>query len=54
MKRAQIRQKLVYEKFYEHEKILRTRNCCLKFIKHLLPEKHKANMETKKRDLNRD
>ena len=29
----QIPQKLVYEKFYAHEKILRTRNCRRKFTK---------------------
>ena len=34
-----IPQKLVYEKFYVQEKILRTR----KFIKNLLPEKRKEN-----------
>ena len=39
MKRLPIPQKLVYEKFYVHEKILRTRNCRRKFIKNLLPEK---------------
>ena len=44
MKQQQIPQKLVYEKFYEHEKNLRTRNCRCKFIKYLLPEKHKENM----------
>ena len=44
MKRLQIPQKLVYEKLYEHEKFLRTRNCRLKFIKNLLPEKRKENM----------
>ena len=27
MKRLQIPQKVVYEKFYAHEKFLRTRNC---------------------------
>ena len=47
MKRLQIPQKLLYEKFYLHEKILRTRNCCSKFIKNLLPEKSKENMEAK-------
>ena len=47
MKRLQIPQKLVYEKFYVHEKILRTRNCRRRFIKNLLPEKRKENMETK-------
>ena len=44
MKRLQIPQKLVYEKFYAHEKILRTQNCRRKFIKDLLPEKRKENM----------
>ena len=47
MKRLQIPQKLVYEKFYVHEKILRTQNCRRRFIKNLLPEKRKENMETK-------
>ena len=42
--RLQIPQKLVYEKFYVHEKILRTRNCRRRFIKNLLPEKRKENM----------
>ena len=37
----------MYEKFYVHEKILRTRNCRRRFIKNLLPEKRKENMETK-------
>ena len=46
MKRLQISQRLVYEKFYVHEKILRARNCRHKFIKKLLPEKGKENMET--------
>ena len=44
MKRSQNPQKLAYEKFYEHEKTLRTQNCCRKFIKNLLPEKRKENM----------
>ena len=44
MKRLQIQQKLVYEKFYVHEKILRARNCYRKFIKKLLPEKRKQNL----------
>ena len=43
----QIPQKLVYEKFYVHEKILRTRNCRRRFIQNLLPEKRKENMQTK-------
>ena len=44
MKRLEIPQKLVYEKFNLHEKILRSRNCRHKFIKYLLPEKRKENM----------
>ena len=44
MKRLQISQELVYQKFYVHEKILRTRNCRSEFIKNLLPEKRKENM----------
>ena len=40
----QIPQKLVYEKFYVHEKILRTQNCRRRSIKNLLPEKRKENM----------
>ena len=47
MKRLQISQKLVYGKFDVHEQILRTRNCRRKFIKNLLPEKRKENMQTK-------
>ena len=39
--------KVVNEKFYVHEKILRTRNCRRGFIKNLLPEKCNENMETK-------
>ena len=34
----------MYEKFYVHEKILRTRNHRHKFIKNLLPEKRKENI----------
>ena len=37
-------EKVVYEKFYVHEKILRTQNCRRRFIKNLLPEKRNANM----------
>ena len=44
MKGLEIPQKLAYEKFYVHEKILRTRNGRRKFIKNLLPEKRKENM----------
>ena len=47
MKRLKILQNLVYEKFYTHEKILRTRNCRCRYIKTLLPEKRKENMQTK-------
>ena len=48
MKRLEIPQKLVYKKFYVHEKILSTRNCRRKFIKNLLPEKPKESTETKR------
>ena len=44
MKRVQILQKLVYKQFYVHEKNLPKRNCRLKFINNLLPEKRKENM----------
>ena len=37
----------MYEKFYVHEKILRTRNCRRIFIKYLLPEKRNENMLNK-------
>ena len=47
MKRLQILQKFVYEKFYLHEKILRIRNSRRKFIKNLPPEKRKENMQSK-------
>ena len=43
MKSKQIPQKLVYEKFYVREEILRTRNCRRNFIKSLT-EKCKENM----------
>ena len=33
MKKLQVPQKIVYGKFYVHEKIVRTRNCRCKFIK---------------------
>ena len=36
--------KLVYEKFYVHQKISRTRNCRRKFIENLLPEKRKETI----------
>ena len=44
MKRLQLPQKLVYEQFYIHKKILRTQDCRHKFIKNLLPEKPEENM----------
>ena len=44
MIRLQILENIVYEKFYVHEKILHAQNCHCKFIKNLLPEKHKENM----------
>ena len=44
MKRLQIPQKLVYEKIYLHEKKLRIRNSRRNFIKKLLPEKRKENV----------
>ena len=40
-------QKRGHKKFYVLEKMLRTRNCRFKFIKHLLAEKRKENMYTK-------
>ena len=49
MKKLQIPQKLVYEKFYVHEQILRTRNGCRKCIKNLLPEKRKEKPRFKSR-----
>ena len=44
IKRPQMPQKLVYEKFHVHEKSLRTQKSGRKFIKNLLPEKRKENM----------
>ena len=44
MKRLQISQKAVFEKFYLHEKILRTRNSRRNFMKILLPKKRKESM----------
>ena len=44
MKRLQIPQKFVYEKFYVQEKNLRTQNYRREFIKNSLPEKRKENM----------
>ena len=44
MKRLQMPQKLVYEKFYVHGQTLLTRNCRREFLKNLLPEKRKEKM----------
>ena len=44
MKTLEIPLKLVYVKFYVHEKVLRTRYCRRKFIKKLLPQKRKENI----------
>ena len=56
MKRWEMPQKLGHDKFYVHEKILRSRNCRRKFIKNLLPEKRKKKRTFKPNnsDLNRD
>ena len=47
MERLQIPQKFVCEKLYVLEQISRARNCRRKFVKNLLPEKRKENMQTK-------
>ena len=44
MKRLQMPQKLVYKKFYVHEKNLRSQNCRRRFIKNLFTKKRKENM----------
>ena len=55
MKRLQLLQKLVFEKFYVHEEILRIRNYPRRFIKNLLPKKSaKKTCKPNNRDLNRD
>ena len=58
MKRLQIPKKLVFEKYYLHEKNIHKRNCRRKFMKNLLTEKRKENMRTKqqrfKSRLNKD
>ena len=46
MKRLQIPQKLVYETFNVHEKVLRTQNYRLKFIKNLLRENANRKKES--------
>ena len=47
MKILQIPQKLYTKNFTYTEQMLRARNCHLRFIKNLLPEKRKENMLTK-------
>ena len=54
MKRLQVTQKLTYERFYMHEKLLRTRNCRRKFIKNFLPKNAKKTCKSNNCDLNRD
>ena len=44
MKRQQIPQNLVREKYHVHEKVLRSQKFHCKLIKNLLPEKCKENM----------
>ena len=45
----------MYEKFYVHEKILRTQICRRRFIKNFLLEKRNVKTcKPKNRDLNRD
>ena len=51
MKRMQIPQKLVYGKFYVHEKILRTRNYCRKFIKVYFLKNAKKTFKSNNHDL---
>ena len=50
----QIPQKVVYKKFYLHEKSLRPRNCRRRFIKNLLPKKRNENLKPNNHDFNRD
>ena len=54
MKGLQIPQKLGYEKFCVHEKILRTRNCRRKFIKIYFLKNAKKTCKPNNRDINRD
>ena len=51
MKRLQIPQKLVYEKFYIHEKILHKRNYRRKFAKFFSVKNAKKTCKPNKRDL---
>ena len=44
----------MYEKFYVHEKNLRTRNCRRKFIKIYFLKNAKKTCKPNDRDLNRD
>ena len=54
MKKLQVSQKLVYGKFYVHEKNLRTRNCRRKFIKIYFLKNAKKTCKPNDCDLNRD
>ena len=54
MKRLQIPQKLLHEKFYVREKILGTRNWRRKFIKIYFLKNAKKICKPNNRDLNRD
>ena len=54
MKKLQIPQKLVYEKFYVPEKKLRTGTCRRKFIKMYFLKNAKKLWKPNNRDLNRD
>ena len=54
MERPEIPQKLVYNKYYVHKKILRTQNCRREFVKNLLPENAKKTCKPNNPDLNRD
>ena len=54
MKKLQAPQKLMYGKFYVHEKTVRTRNCRHKFIKINFLKNAKKTCKPNNRDLNRD
>ena len=54
MKRLQIPQKLVYEKFYVHKKILLTRNCRRTLIQIYFLKNAKKTGKPNNCDLNRD
>ena len=54
MKRLQIPQKFVYEKFYVHEQILRTQNCRRNLSKNFFLKNSKRACKPNNRDVNRD